>query len=124
MVRQFQDNMQARVQDSGDYSKPFPVSNGVKQGCVLAPTLFSIIFTAMPKDAFCTESIGAGLRYRTHASIYGAQRLKARTKVKYGYIRNLLFANACKNFGLTINVKKKCCTNLLEINLSQNQPFL
>ena len=38
MVHQFHDGMQARVQDDGEYSEPFPVTNGVKQGCVMAPT--------------------------------------------------------------------------------------
>ena len=38
MVPQFHDDMQARVQNDGDYSEPFPVTNGVKQGCVMAPT--------------------------------------------------------------------------------------
>ena len=33
MVRQFHDGMQARVQNDGEYSEPFPVTNGVKQGC-------------------------------------------------------------------------------------------
>ena len=37
MVRQFHDGMLARVQDDGNFSDPFPVTNGVKQGCVLAP---------------------------------------------------------------------------------------
>ena len=46
-VRQFHDGMQARVHDDGVYSESFPVTNGVKQGCVFAPTLFSMMFSAM-----------------------------------------------------------------------------
>ena len=37
MVRQFHDSILARVQNEGEFSDPFPVKNGVKQGCVLAP---------------------------------------------------------------------------------------
>ena len=33
--------MTARVLDDGQPSEAFPVTSGVKQGCVLAPTLFS-----------------------------------------------------------------------------------
>ena len=47
MVRQFHDGMLAWVQNDDELSDPFPVTNGVKQGCVLAPTLFSMIFSAM-----------------------------------------------------------------------------
>ena len=35
MVQQVHAGMQAHVQDNGDTSEPFPVSNGVKQCCVL-----------------------------------------------------------------------------------------
>ena len=52
MVRQFNDDMQSRVQNDGEYSEPFPVTNRVKQGCVMAPTLFSIMFSAMLIDVF------------------------------------------------------------------------
>ena len=38
MVRQFHHGMLARVQNDGEFSDPFPVTNGVKQGCVLAST--------------------------------------------------------------------------------------
>ena len=37
------DGMMARVQDDGNKSEPFLVSNRVKQGCVLAPTLSSLM---------------------------------------------------------------------------------
>ena len=52
MVRQFHDGMQARVQNDGEYSEPLPVTNGVKRGCVMAPTLFSMMFSATLTDAF------------------------------------------------------------------------
>ena len=42
MVRQFHDGMLARVQSDGEFSDPFPVTNGVK----LAPTLFSAMLIA------------------------------------------------------------------------------
>ena len=56
MVRQFHDGMQACVQNDGEFSEPFEVTNGVKQGCVLAPTLFSMKFSAMLMDAFQDQS--------------------------------------------------------------------
>ena len=52
MVWQFHDDMQARVQNDGEFSEPFEVTNGVRQGCVMAPTLFSIMFFVMLMDAF------------------------------------------------------------------------
>ena len=45
-VRQFYDGIQARMQNDGDFSEPFEVTNGVKQGCVMAPTVFSMMFSA------------------------------------------------------------------------------
>ena len=52
MVWQFHDGMLARVQNDGLFSDPFPMTNGVKQGCVLASTLFSMMFSAVLTDAF------------------------------------------------------------------------
>ena len=47
MVRQFHYDMQARVQNDGEFSEPFEVTNVVKLGCVMAPTLFSMMFSVM-----------------------------------------------------------------------------
>ena len=83
MVRQFHDGTQARIQNDGEYSEPFPVTNGVKQGCVMAPTLFSMMFSAMLTDAFQDVDAGFPIRYRfdgkllnlrTASQIQGADR--------------------------------------------------
>jgi hypothetical protein len=50
--------MQANVAMSGCVSSEFAVSNGVKQGCVLAPTLFSLHLSAMLEVAFKDSSEG------------------------------------------------------------------
>ena len=92
IVRLFHDGMQARVKDDGQYSEPFPVTNWVKQGCVLAPTLFSMLFSAMLTDAFTGEDVGIELRSRTDGGFYKPQRLKADTKVM---LDMLLFADDC-----------------------------
>ena len=127
IVRQFHDGMNARVQDGGAFSEPFPVTNGVKQGCVLAPTLFSIMFSAMLSDAFREETIGVELLYRTDGSVFNSRRMHTKTKVHKDVARDFLFADdcalnasneadmqksmnlfsrACEDFGLTISTKK------------------
>ena len=45
LIYQFQDDMAGQVLSDGEASKPFSISNGVKQGCVLAPVLFNLFFT-------------------------------------------------------------------------------
>ena len=58
MVRQFHDGLLARVQNDGEFSDPFPVTNAVKQDCVLASTLFSMMFSAMLTDFVCLFDLG------------------------------------------------------------------
>ena len=128
IIREFHDGMQASVQDNGVHSEPFQVSNGVKQGCVLAPTLFSLMFSAMLIDAFKEDSFGVDIRYRYDGGgLFKPTRLKAPTKVNTDSARDFLFADdcalnatserdmqasmnlfskACKNFGLTISIAK------------------
>ena len=70
MVRQFHDGMLARVQNDGEFSDPFPVTNGVKQGCVLAPTLISMMFSAMLTDAFQDGDNCRPIRYRFDGKLF------------------------------------------------------
>nr|VZI43081.1 unnamed protein product [Spirometra erinaceieuropaei] len=65
MVCHLHDGMMARVTNNGAVSEAFAVTNGVKQGCVLAPTLFSLMFSAMLMDAYRDERPGIRIAYRT-----------------------------------------------------------
>ena len=82
MVRQFHDGMQARVQNDREFSEPFEVTNGVKQGCFMAPTLFSMMFSAILKNVFQDSDIGFPIRYRFDGNIFNLRRLQAKTKVQ------------------------------------------
>ena len=78
MVWQFHDGMLARVQNDGKFSDPLPVTNGVKQGCVLASTLFSMMFCAMLTDAFQDSDNGIPIRYRFDGKLFNLRRLQAK----------------------------------------------
>ena len=74
MMRQFHDGMLARVQNDAVFSDPFPVTNAVKQGCVLAPTLFSMMFSAMLTVAFQDGDNGIPIRYRFGGKLFNLGR--------------------------------------------------
>ena len=93
MVWQFHDGMQARVQNDGEYSGPFSVTNGVKQGCVMAPTLFSMMFSAMLIDAFQDVDAGFHIRYRFDGMLLNLRRLQTKSKVQTDVVDNLLYAD-------------------------------
>ncbi|KAJ1201477.1 hypothetical protein NDU88_005286 [Pleurodeles waltl] len=83
MVHQFHDNMLARVLDDEDSSNAFSVNNGVKQDCILAPTLVSMMFSAMLSGAFCDDKeTSIKIRYRTDGRLFNLQRFQAKIKVE------------------------------------------
>nr|VZI49164.1 unnamed protein product [Spirometra erinaceieuropaei] len=127
MVRQLHDGMMARVTDNGAVSEAFAVTNGVKQGCVLAPTLFSLMFSAMLMDAYRDERPGIRIAYRTDGHLLNRRRMNFQSRVSTATVHELLFADncalnttceaemqrsmdlfsaACDNFGLIINTQK------------------
>ena len=93
MMRQFHDGMLARVQNDGQFSDPFTVTNGVKQGCVLAPTLFSMMFSAMLTAAFQDGDNGIPIRYRFDGKLFNLRRLQAKSKVQTEVLNEFLFAD-------------------------------
>ena len=137
MVVSFHENMKGTVVYDGSTSEPFPVCSGVKQGCVLAPTLFGIFFSLLLSYAFDSSSDGIYLRTRSDGKLFNLARLRAKTKVTEVYVREMLFADdaaltahsgealqrlvnrfahACREFGLTISLKK---TNVIARDASQ-----
>nr|VZI28997.1 unnamed protein product [Spirometra erinaceieuropaei] len=127
MVRQLHDSMMARVTDNGAVSEAFAVTNGVKQGCLLAPTLFSLMFSAMLMDAHRDERSGIRIAYRTDGHLLNQRRMHFQSRVSTSTVHELLFADdcapnttseeevqrsmdllsaACENFGLVINTQK------------------
>lgn len=117
--------MLAHVQVNGSTSQPFQVTKGVKQGCALVRTLFSIMFSAILRDAFRASDVE--IYIRTDGKLFNLRWLQAKNKVMVDIIKDFLFADdgvlnagseddmqcsvdrfstACTNFGLTINTKK------------------
>nr|VZI47771.1 unnamed protein product [Spirometra erinaceieuropaei] len=127
MVRQLHDGMMARVTDNGAVSEAFAMTNGVKQGCVLTPTPFSLMFSAMRMDAYRDERPGIRIAYRTNGHLLIQRRMHFQSRVSTTTVHELLFADdcalnttseeemqrsmdlfsaACENFGLVINTQK------------------
>jgi hypothetical protein len=127
MIESLHTGMKAKVKAAGETSDSFPVSNGVKQGCVLAPTLFSIFLSAMLEEAFRDLDEGVYIQSRQDANLFNVSHFKAKTKTTQILVRELLFADdsalvahtpeqmqrivdafsaASKKFGLQINIKK------------------
>ena len=127
MVRQFHDGMLARVQTDGKFSDPFPVTSGVKHDCVLAPTLFSMMSSAMLTAAFHDNDNGIHIRYRFDGKLFNLRRLQAKSKMQTEVLDEFLFAedmamgapteekmqkgidqvsDSCDSYDLTISIKK------------------
>ena len=61
IVKSFNTNTKATVQYDGNVSDSFTNKSEVKQGCVLAPTLFGIFFSMLLKHGLFSSTIGLKL---------------------------------------------------------------
>ena len=95
LIRQFHDYMTGQVISDGKASEPFSISNGVKQGCVLAPVLFNLFFTCVLNHATRDLEQGVYLRYRLEGSLFDLPRLTAKTKTVKKTVLEALFADEC-----------------------------
>ena len=93
MIQQFHIGMTATVLTGGNETASFGVHNGVRQGCVLAPLLFSVFLTAVLAVSRLDEVQGVNLVSRSDGKLFNLARLKARTKVRQVCVRELLYAD-------------------------------
>ena len=126
-IKSFHDGSRGTVQYDGNRSEAFDINSGVKQECVLTPTLFNIFFSVLLNHAFKSFEEGILIRSRSDGKLFNPARLRAKTKVRKVAIRDLLFADdvalvahsaeklqlllnqfsdACEAFRLTISLKK------------------
>ena len=95
MVIHLHDDQLGQVRPSNILSWPFKITNGLKQGCVLALTLFTLFCSMMRQQV--TEDLddkdGVYIRFRTDGSLFNLRHLQANTKVKDKLIRELLFTD-------------------------------
>ena len=131
MFRSSYDSMKVTVQYEGNMSEPFDTKSGMKQGCILAPTLSGILSSLLLKHILGTATEGLYLDTRSDGRLFNFARLRAKTKVYEITIKDLLFADdtavtthtvqelqilmdrfsqACKDLGPTISQRK---TNML-----------
>ena len=114
------------VIQQGNISETFEINGGLKQGCVLAPTLFALYTAAMmneiPLDAPSVE-----IRYRLDGGLFKLSRLRSRTKTTFHNFREIQYVDdndtvtqkpqnlqrtadqfnaAYKHFGMDVNTEK------------------
>ncbi len=96
VLRLLHDDMTASVLGGGDNeSDPFTVGAGVKQGCVIAPTLFSIYISCILHLAENEGTLPGGIdiTYRVDGGLFRLSRLKARRKIKTTSIMEIQYAD-------------------------------
>ena len=127
MIEYFHTDTKGTVQINGSCSETFEIRSGVKQGCVLAPLLFGTLFGLLLKHVLDKTTEGMYFRTRSDDRLFNLARLRPKTKVRKDLIRDMLFADdaavaththeelqslmdcfsqACRDFGLTISLKK------------------
>ena len=125
MIEALHTGMMANVSVGGEVSESFNVTNGIKQGCVLAPS------SSPSSYQRCSTRLSETWGWRLHivqsADLFNVAHFRAKTKTTRILMRELLFAddsalvahtademqkivgafsNASKKFGLKINIKK------------------
>ncbi|BHF60354.1 hypothetical protein SprV_0100331800 [Sparganum proliferum] len=129
--------------DNGAASEVLSVTNVMKHGCVLPPTLFSPMFSAVPMDTYRDEHPGIRIVYRTDSHLLNHRRTHFQSRVSTATVYELLFADDCvlnttskgdtkrsmdlfaaafEDFGLIINTEKTVVMHHPPPNTAHNAP--
>ena len=95
MVIRLHENQFTQVRNNNDLSEPFKIKNGMKQGCVLAPILYTVFFSMMlqqvTKDLDDEDCIY--IYFCANGNLFNLKWLQAYTKTLEQMIIELLFAD-------------------------------
>ena len=94
VIRAFHNGMHATVRVEDGESTPFDISNGLRQGCVMAPLLFNLYFTAVLREALYNIGDGITIRLKLDGNLFNIRRLKSRN-TELQVIKELLYADDC-----------------------------
>nr|VZI46107.1 unnamed protein product [Spirometra erinaceieuropaei] len=87
--------MMAWVTVNRTVSEAFVVTDGVKQGCFLAPALSSLLFTAMLMDAYRDGRRGFRIAHRSDSQLLNHRRMHFQSGVFTLAVYELCFADDC-----------------------------
>lgn len=86
-------DMMAAVIGNGSIGEPFPINTGVKQGCVIAPTLFSLYVATVMELVRDDLPPGIRITYRMDGKLFNLSRLKAGTRTSCAALVELQYAD-------------------------------
>ena len=81
------------------YLQEICLTNGEKQCCVLAPTLFSLYLTAMPEVAFNDFGDGIFIQTRIDADLFNWALFRAKPRTTKTLVREMMFAVVARSTG-------------------------
>nr|VZI20248.1 unnamed protein product [Spirometra erinaceieuropaei] len=100
-MRQLHDAILARVADSGSVSVAFTVICGVQQGWVLAPTHYTLMFSALLMEAYRDERPAASIVQTTGDEILDVLLMQAPKLLSKTTVPDLLYADDCSSNSAT-----------------------
>ncbi|CAG4979837.1 unnamed protein product [Colias eurytheme] len=127
MIKTFHEETRGVIVYDGKTSEPFLARRGVRQGCVMAPTLFGIFFSLLLNTAFKNDQQGIHLHTRADGKLFNVSLLRSKRHRLDLFVDQLLFADdaafvansvmelqsildkfsrACTLFSMSINTKK------------------
>ena len=98
ILRLLHDNMTATVLFNGTETEPFTTRTGFKQGCVIAPTLFTFYLCAILFLVRDRLPHGVELDCRLDGRLFNLSRIKAKTKAMKTAVIDIQYADNCAIF--------------------------
>ena len=80
MIESLHTGMIVNVRNGGEFSDTFAITNGVKQGCVLASTLLSIFLSTMLDEDIRDMGDGVYIQSHQNADLFTVAHFRAKTK--------------------------------------------